>query len=366
MPVTVPDYISKITPYIPGKPVEEVEREYGIENSVKLASNENPLGPSPMAVKAIESCIADIHRYPDAGGYYLTNKLSEKLGVDPSCIVIGAGSDDVIGMICAAFLKQGDEAIIPKPSFLVYDIRVRTHGAVSVHVPLKNGLWIDLDAILSFVSEKTKLIFITNPHNPTGTFISKSEFDNFLSKLPDHILVIMDEAYFEFLQPDVAYSTASNEYLQTERTVTLRTFSKIYGLAGLRIGYGVMGKSIATAIHRIRQPFNVSIPAQKGAYAALDDHEFMKKSLDLIFSEMQFLYQEIEKIGLEYHKSHTNFFLIDTGKPAGTIFVKLLKEGVIVKSMEAYDFPTSIRVSGGLRHENEKFIAALKKVLFLK
>lgn len=363
MPVTFPDYISEIKPYVPGKPIEEVEREFGIKNSVKLASNENPLGPSPKAIIAVESTLRDIHRYPDAGAYNLTRKLSEKINISPSCIIIGAGSDDIIGMICSAYLKPGDEAIIPKPSFLVYDIRVRTHGAKSVFSPLKNDFWIDLDAICERITKKTKIIFITNPHNPTGTLITKSEFDNFLSKLPDNILVVIDEAYYEFVSPEICYSAASPEYIETERIVSLRTFSKIYGLAGLRIGYGVMGKSIATTLHRIRQPFNVSVPAQAGAMAALDDQDFISKTRELVKTEMDFLYSEIEKMDLKYHRSYANFFMINTERPANEVFEKMLFQGVIVKSMTEYDFPTYIRVSAGLRHENEKFISALSKVL---
>lgn len=363
MPLSVPDYISEIKPYIPGKPIEEAERESGIKDFVKLASNENPLGPSPMAVKAISASIMDIHRYPDAGSYRLTRKIAERNSVDPSCVVMGAGSDDVIGMICSAFLKPGDEAIIPKPSFLVYDIRVRTRGAKPVFAPLKNDFWIDLDAVLQKITDRTKLIFITNPHNPTGTFLTRSEFDNFLERLPDNVLVVMDEAYYEFVSPEIAYTTAAKEYVETEKIVSLRTFSKIYGLAGLRIGYGIMGKSTATSLHRIRQPFNVSVPAQAAAIAALDDHEFIKKSLDNVKKEMDFLYNEIEKLGLNYHRSYANFFMIDMAIPANEAFDSFLREGVIIKSMADYDFPTHIRVSAGLRHENEKFISALRKII---
>lgn len=363
MAVYVPGHIAEIKPYVPGKPIEELERELGIKNSVKLASNENPLGPSPLAVKAITESLCKLHRYPDGGGYFLTRKIGEMLGVDPECVVLGNGSDDVIGMLTGALLEPGDEALMACQSFLMYEIMVKARGAQPVYVPLTENFEIDLGGMLEKITPRTKMVFITNPNNPTGKWIEKSDLDAFISRLPENVLLIMDEAYVEFVSKDKKFTTASKKYIDSGRLVALRTFSKAYGLAGLRIGYGVMSKELALVLHRIRQPFNASIPAQTGAMAALDDSEFLEKSIDLIQTELEFLYGKIEEMGLKYHRSQANFFLIELEREAYEVFNLMLKEGVIVRAMASYGFPTCIRVNAGTRPENEKFIEALKKVL---
>lgn len=363
MAVYVPEHIAAIKPYVPGKPIEELERELGIKNSVKLASNENPLGASPAAIKAITDSLVNLHRYPDGGGYFLTRKIGEMLGVGHECVVLGNGSDDVIGMLTGALLGPGDEAVMACQSFLMYEIMVKARGAVPVYVPLKADLSIDLEAMLEKVNDKTRMVFITNPNNPTGAWIEKHVIDGFISRLPENVLVVMDEAYVEFVAKDKRFTTASKEYIESGRLVSLRTFSKAYGLAGLRIGYGVMSEELALVLHRIRQPFNASIPAQAGALAALGDVEFLEESVALVQSELEFLYSEIKKMGLTFHRSQANFFLIELGRDAYEVFNAMLKEGVIIRAMASYGFPTCIRVNAGTRSENERFIEALKKVL---
>ncbi len=361
MNLSVPDYILSIKPYVPGKPIEALEREYGIEKSIKLASNENPLGPSPMAVKAIQNAIGKLNRYPDGGGYELIQNISKKLGAPPENIVLGNGSDEIIGMLTRAFLQPGDEAILPKPSFLMYEIMVRTSGATSVNVPLKQ-LSIDLDGIKDKITPKTRMIFINNPNNPTGTIVSKEDFEKFLKNVPPEIVVVMDEAYIEFVRTEKCLD--SIDFIDTERAlVVLRTFSKTYGLAGLRIGYGIMPKEISDLLNRVRQPFNASSLAQIGAAAALKDDAFLKKTIDLIHKELNFLYDSLKRLGINYFPTQTNFFLIDVKKDADEVFESLLKHGIIVRSMTSYGYPKYIRINVGLHEENVSFIEALKKVI---
>ena len=275
-----PNYISGLDPYKPGKPLEELEREYGISDSIKLASNENPLGPSPEALKAIRGALGNLHRYPDGRGFKLKRKISEKFGVDPSQVVLGNGSDEIIGMLTRAFLQPGDEVILPAPSFLMYAILVRSAGAVPVYVPLK-ALYLDLAGIQERITSKTRMIFICNPNNPTGTFITDRDFREFLSNIPQDLMVVADEAYIEFVRGVEA--AGSIGYHPNDRALaTLRTFSKAYGLAGLRIGFGVMPAEIADLLNRVRQPFNANSLAQAGALAALDDVVFFEKTLDAV------------------------------------------------------------------------------------
>ncbi|MBA4369575.1 MAG: histidinol-phosphate transaminase, partial [Desulfobacterium sp.] len=251
MKIQAPIHISGIKPYLPGKPMEELERELGIKDSIKLASNENPLGPSPKAMEAVQKELAKANRYPEGGGYYLTQKLSQKLHISPESIVLGNGSDDVIGMLTKAFLSPGDEAIMPSPSFLLYEIMVQVAGAISVLVPL-SSFSIDLTAMAARVTPKTRMIFLTHPNNPTGSILTEEDFRSFVRKIPEGIIVVLDEAYIEFVRDPS--SLDSLPYLTRDhRIVVLRTFSKAYGLAGLRVGYGVMDPYITNLLHRVRQ-----------------------------------------------------------------------------------------------------------------
>ncbi len=361
MNFSVPDNILAIKPYTPGKPLEEVEREYGISGSIKLASNENPLGASPLALKAIRAALDGLNRYPDGGGYNLVNKISERFGIEPGSIVLGNGSDDIIGMLARAFLGPGDEVVLPTPTFLMYNIMVRISGATSVPVPLRS-LKIDLDAICEEITSKTKMIFICNPNNPTGTGISGDAFERFLKKLPDQIIVVMDEAYIEFIR-DKNIANSLSYFGQKRNIVALRTFSKVYGLAGLRIGYGLMSKEIAQILNRVRQPFNANSLAQVGAKAALDDDVFLSKTINLVHEGLDFLYDSLDQLKLEYFPTQTNFFLINVRKKAADVFERLLSMGVIVRDMTSYGYPEYIRINVGLPEENARFIEALKEVL---
>jgi len=361
MNLFVPDYILSINPYSPGKPLEELEREYGISDPIKLASNENPLGPSPMAVEAIKCSLDKLNRYPDGSGHDLINKISEKLKVKPNNIVLGNGSDEIIGMLTRALLKRGDEVIVPWPSFLMYDIMVRSVGAVPVYVSLKS-LSIDLDTIQSRITQRTRMVFLCNPNNPTGTIFSKKDFESFLESIPE-VIVVVDEAYIEFVQDK--YCARGVDFLETGKgVVTLRTFSKAYGLAGIRVGFGVMSEYMAEVLNRIRPPFNVNLLAQVGATAALEDEVFLNKTLNLVHEELDFLYDSLEKLGIKYFPTQANFFLIDVKKNADEVFESMLREGVIVRSMTSYGYPEYIRINVGLHEENVRFIKAIEKVIF--
>jgi histidinol-phosphate aminotransferase len=357
----VPENILSIHPYAPGKPLEELEREYGIANSVKLASNENPLGPSPMAIEAVRKALPNVHRYPDGSGFYLVKKLAERLSVSPANIVLGNGSDEIIGMLTNALLRPRDEVILPMPSFLMYDIMVKCAGAVSVYVPLVSQA-IDLAGLEKHVTSRTRMVFITNPNNPTGTIVLKDDFERFLNNIPPDVVVVVDEAYIEFVRDSrCAYS---HEFFDAgPPVVSLRTFSKAYGLAGLRIGYGVMPEELSSILHRVRQPFNANALAQVAAAAALDDQDFLEKTVRLIHGELDYLFTGLEKRGLPCFPTQTNFFLLDVKGNADEIFEKLLQKGVIVRSMSSYGYPEFIRVTVGLHEENVKFLEALDDVL---
>ncbi|UCD78572.1 MAG: histidinol-phosphate transaminase [Desulfobacterales bacterium] len=361
MKLSVPDYILNLKSYVAGKPLEELKREYGIADAIKLASNENPLGPSPKALEAIRQTAGALHRYPNSGSYDLCQQLSNRLNIKCENIVLGNGSDDLIAMLALVMLQPGDEAIIPQPGFLFYEIAIQSSGAETVKVPLK-AYQTDLDGMLNRIGPKTRLVFVNNPHNPTGSLISKEALDAFVAALPTGIVLVIDEAYIEFVRaPNCPNSL---EYLNSGKTVVgLRTFSKAYGLAGLRIGYGFMPSYLAQLLHRVRQPFNVNALAQAAAIAALEDQEFLKKTEQLVAEEMAFIYQTLDGIGIKYQKSHANFLLIQVDKNADTVFEDLLKEGVIVRSMTSYGYPDCIRVNVGLHHENIRLLEALEKVL---
>ena len=361
MKLNVPLNIMSIEPYKPGKPIEELEREYGIKDSAKLASNENPLGPSPFAMDAVEKYFGKTNRYPDGSGFVLREKLAGKYRVKPENVLIGNGSDDIIALLAHGFLKPGDEALMPFPSFLMYEISVKAAGGVPVMVPLKD-FSIDFDALIKGITKKTSMIFLTNPNNPTGSCFFENDFYKFIKKVPDDVIIIVDEAYIEFVRDKRVFNSLENP-LFDPRIVCLRTFSKAYGLAGFRVGYGIMDTKIAEILHRIRQPFNVNSLAQVAAAAALDDKEFLEKTITETHAGLDFLRAELEKMDLEVLPTQANFFMVDVKRSASLVFEKMLKHGVIVRSMKSYGFETCIRVSTGLARENAAFINALKDVL---
>ncbi len=361
MKLKIPKYIQDIAPYVPGKPLEALEREYGISDSIKLASNENPLGPSPKALDAIHARLSALHRYPDGAGHELTHKIAKAYGISPANVVIGNGSDDIIALLVRALVQPGDRVIVPYPSFLMYEITAVAAGAFVDRVPLRN-LTMDLDAMAECAGADTRLVFICNPNNPTGTVITQHDFERFMARLPADAVVVVDEAYIEFARRSDCLKTCRVEDTDLPM-VTLRTFSKVYGLAGLRIGYGIMPALLADMLHRVRQPFNVNTLAQAAASAALEDKSFLARSVDLVHSGLDYLYAGLDRLGLTYHPTEANFFLIDVGQPADTVFEKMLRQGVIVRSMHAYGFSETIRINVGLEEENRRFLQALEYVL---
>jgi histidinol-phosphate aminotransferase len=361
MPLRVPDHIRSIPPYVPGKPIEELERELGISGSIKLASNENPLGPCPAAMQAIEAAAAGLHRYPDGAGHMLIGQLARHLSVEAEQIIIGNGSDEIIAMLCQTLLGPGDEVLIPQPSFLMYEIATRSMGATPVFIPLRN-LAIDLDDVLASIGPRTRMVFLCNPNNPTGSIISKSDFKRYLANLPNHVLTVIDEAYVEFVRdPDCL--RGSDYYASGANLVSLRTFSKLYGLAGLRVGYAMMPGWLAELVNRVRLPFNVNTLAQVAAVAALADTDFVRQTLKVVHEGLDYLQSELSAMGITCFPTQTNFFLIDVRVDADRVFAHLLREGLIVRSMRAYGYPHYIRINVGRREENARFLEALKKVL---
>jgi len=352
-----PDYVLDLQPYVPGKPIEELERELGITNSIKLASNENPVGPSPEALKAINSSnsLNGLNRYPDGAGYYLKKALAEKLNVSEDEIIFGNGSNELLDIAARTYLKDGDEAIMATPSFVVYFMAVQGVGGKSIQIPCKDFTH-DLVAIADAITPKTKMIFIANPNNPTGTINKKAEFEKMMERVSDNILVVIDEAYIEYVSdPDYADSM---KYLRSEKNVLiLRTFSKIYGLAGLRIGYGIAKKEILSDMNRIREPFNTNSLSQRAALAALKDKEHVTNSRNINEAGKKYLYKELKALEINYVPTEANFIYILI-EDSISVYDKLLKMGVIIRSMG----PGAIRVTIGLPEENRRFIEALKKV----
>lgn len=361
MTIRVPENIAAIEPYVPGKPIEELERELGLSRSIKLASNENPLGPSPLAVKALEDAIANLHRYPDGSAHAFIQDLARHLNCPVGSIVMGNGSDDIIALLAQTLLRPGERAVMPQPSFLMYEIAVRSVGAEPVFVPLQS-LAIDLEGMRRAVDANTRLVFLCNPNNPTGTVIDGDDFDHFLSSLPSDVVVVVDEAYIEFVRDPKCLQSAT--YWAGERLiVTLRTFSKLYGLAGLRVGYGVMPEELAGYLNRIRQPFNVNSLAQAAARAALQDHAFVSHTLRVVHDGLAFMFEALTDMGVRCFPTQSNFFLIDVACDAETVFQAMLRQGVIVRSMKSYGYPDYIRVNVGTQEENQRFVQALKSVL---
>lgn len=348
-----------IEPYKPGKPTSEVAKELGLKQIIKLASNESPLGPSIKAQQAIRKSIKDLSLYPEGTGMVLREAIAKRWKVKPENVILGNGSNEVIELILHAFLNEGEEIITCRPSFLVYFLSAKVFNAKLIEVPLKYYLY-DLDAIASKITPKTKVIFIANPNNPTGTIVDGNSVAKFIEKIPDNIIVVFDEAYGEFANPKLFPDTM--DHIRKEKSVImLRTFSKIYGLAGLRIGYGIADSSIVGLLNKVRQPFNINSLAQIAAVAALDDEDYRHRMIALISAGRHYLYNEFYKLELFYVPSEANFILVNVGD-GEKVFKDLLKKGVIVRAMEEYGMPEFIRVTVGTMPQNRKFIKALKSV----
>jgi histidinol-phosphate aminotransferase len=355
------EHILGIAPYEPGKPIEELERELGIAHPIKLASNENPLPPSDRVQKAIMEALAALNRYPDGSGFYLRQALAKRHGVGQDQVILGNGSNELIELLVRTFLKPGDEAVVPHPSFVVYPMIVQAAGGVRVMVMLKDHR-LDLDAMARAITPLTKMVFIANPNNPTATIVTADEVRHFMARVPPRTIVVFDEAYTEFAQgrdfPDTL------EYVKEGRkVVVLRTFSKAASLAGLRVGYGVAEADAVALMNRIRQPFNVNSLAQVAALAAVDDEAHVLECVRMIEAGRHFLYDEFKRLGISYVPSRANFILVDVGRSAADIYQKLLHEGVIVRPLTPFGMETALRITVGTPEENRKLIKALRRVL---
>ncbi len=355
------EHILGIAPYEPGKPIEELERELGIHDAIKLASNENPLGPSDRVQKAIAGALATLNRYPDGSGFYLRQALAKKHGFMPDNLVLGNGSNELIELLMRAFLRPGDEAVVPHPSFVVYPMIVQAAGGIRVMVMLKDYR-LDLEAMARAITPMTKVVFIANPNNPTATMVTADEVEHFMSRVPERTIVVFDEAYIEFaLGPDFPETLAYVK--QGRKVVVLRTFSKASSLAGLRVGYGVADADAIALMNRIRQPFNVNSLAQAGALAALEDDSHILECVRMIEAGRAFLYEELKALGVRYVPSRANFILVDVGRSAAEIYQKLLHQGVIVRPLTPFGMESALRVTVGTPEENRRLVKALRTVL---
>ena len=353
--------IDDLSPYEPGKPIEDLERELGIENAIKLASNENPMGPSPKIFDSIEGVLKETHRYPDGNATRLKSTIARKFNVTDNQVTIGNGSNDIIEFVARIFLSRNDSAIYSEHAFAVYPLVVKAVGAKGIEVPAKNFSH-DLDLMLESIEESTKLIFIANPNNPTGSFIEYDELIKFLKKVPEHIIVLLDQAYFDYS----SFETKDMEFDDLSKFPNLimsRSFSKAYGLAGFRVGFCVSSKEIADYLNRVRQPFNANSLALFAAEKALEDQDFIDKCLQLNLEQKELLYKELDSLGYECLPSRANFISFDCKQDSSEAFNKLLMEGVIVRSLAVYKMPNYLRVSVGLPEENLSFLEKIKLTL---
>lgn len=358
----IPDYIKDIVPYPPGKPMDELRRELGLEDIIKLASNENPLGPSPRAMEAVKQATSSLHRYPDGSAYALKRAIAGLHGVPPEGVVLGNGSNELIELLVRVLVRPGCEVISSEPSFLVYRNAVQVSGGTNVIIPL-SGYRHDLASIERSVTPRTRLIFLDNPNNPTGSIMDRGKFDKFLRSLPDHVVVVLDEAYIEFVENKGLTASGIDYIGKNQRVVALRTFSKAYGLAGLRVGFGVMETVLAGYLERVRQPFNVNSLAQAGALAALEDEDHLRKTLEMTRNGKAYLISSLASLGCRALPSETNFILVDVGVDGKKLFEMMLAKGVIIRAMGAYGFPDHIRISVGTSEENERCIKSLASTL---
>ncbi|HEY0844186.1 MAG TPA: histidinol-phosphate transaminase [Noviherbaspirillum sp.] len=361
-----PDYVRAIAPYQGGKPIAEVAREFGLDEAkiVKLASNENPLGMPESAKQAMLKAMADIGRYPDSNGFELKQAITAKYGVPQDWITLGNGSNDILELATHAFVQPGQSVVYSQYSFAVYPLATQAVGGRAIVVPAKN-FGHDLSAMAKAISKDTKLVFVANPNNPTGTFVPAAEIEAFLKAVPPDVVVVLDEAYNEYLAPELQYDSIA-WVRQYPNLLVSRTLSKAYGLAGLRVGFGIAQPTITDLLNRIRQPFNVNSLAQAAAVAALDDKEFLQKSAKLNADGYRQLTKAFDEMDLEYVPSYGNFVLVRVGNDDGAgarVNLALLKQGVIVRPVGNYGLPQWLRVSIGLPEENTRFIEALKKVL---
>lgn len=353
--------IFEVEPYRPGKPIEEVQRELKLKKVIKLASNESPYGPSPSVLKAMANAARSVNRYPDGGCFYLRKALARELGIDPGCLIFGNGSDEVIVMAIRAFVREGDEVVIAKPSFLIYDIAARLEGGTVKEVPLK-GFRYDLESMMAAVTDRTRIVFIGNPDNPAGTFVTEQQLVAFIEGVRKDILIFVDEAYFEFVN-DRTYPDTIKLLQKYKNLIVTRTFSKMYGLAGLRIGYGIADPEVIDILNRLREPFNINSIAQAAAIACLGDKAYYRRISRQIRGERKKIYSALRKMGLSCTETVTNFLLIRVPGESSSISQRLLEQGIIVRDMAFWGLKNYIRVSIGTPTENKQFLKVLKQLI---
>ena len=356
--VKAPDYIYEINPYVPGKPIEEVEREKGIKNIVKLASNENPLGPSPLALKAIKACLKNLNRYPDGSGFYLKQELVKMFNLKFENFILGNGSNELIDIAARTFCERDENIVSPFPSFVAYYLAAEQLG-IKLKISRLKDYSLDLDDIYKLIDDKTKIVFISNPNNPTGTFFSNDKIINFIKKVKDGVLVVIDEAYIEYIGKSLVEDINIADF---PNVLIIRTFSKVYGLAGLRVGYGIGHKDLISLMDRVREPFNVNSLSLSAAAAALKDKEYLEKVITVNETEKNYLYGEFKKIGIEFIETGANFILVKLkGQKAAEISEKLLDSGVIIRPMDRFGYGDMVRITVGTHKENVKLIKVLRR-----
>lgn len=353
--------VQGLHPYQPGKPIEELERELGISHSIKLASNENPLGPSELALEAVRRSLPELTLYPDAMGYRLKQRLSEAYGLRPEQLTLGNGSNDLLDMIARVFVNPGDEVIYSEHAFIVYKLVAQAIGAKAIEIPAK-AYGHDLDALAAASSANTKLIFLANPNNPTGTAFTAQQLTKFMDQLAESTLVVLDEAYTEYVDDD-SLPDGLDLLGQYANLIVTRTFSKAWGLAGLRVGFAAASPQITDLLNRLRQPFNVNIPALVAAEAVLSDREYLERSVEVNRNGLQQIYSGLDKLGVSYIESYGNFVAVEFAANAMPIYESLLRRGVIVRPVGIYGMPNHLRVSVGTESENSRFLQALAEVL---
>ena len=354
-----PPWVGQLRPYQPGKPVEELERELGITGAVKLASNENPRGPSPLAVEAMRSAVSRVHLYPDASAHYLRERLVDHLGVPAPEIVIGNGSNELLTLLVRAFATPSDHAVISEGAFIAYRVVLGAAGIPVTTVPMQDFTH-DLPAMAAACTERTRLLFVANPNNPTGTYNPVESLRRLLRDTPEHVMVVLDEAYVEYIRA-ADYASALTLRDERENLAITRTFSKAYGLAGVRVGYGIVRPFVADLLGRIREPFNANLVGQAGAIAALDDTDFVAESAALNTAQMSLMVEALEMRGVSLVPSQGNFVLMHASEGGGALYERLLREGVIVRPLAPYGLDEHVRVTIGLPEENQRFLEALDR-----
>lgn len=353
--------VAALAPYEPGKPIEELQRELGIDEPVKLASNENPLGPSPRAIEAIKAALPDLNRYPDGASYELRKRIAAHHKVGAERIFAASGSVEVINLLAFLFVRPGLNAVYSEHSFAIYPLATAAAGGEHRVAKASDGFSHDLDLMADAIDSNTRIVFLANPNNPTGTIYRRAEWKRFLARVPENVVIVADEAYFEFVR-DTGYPDSLDDHDDRRLIITLRTFSKIFGLAGIRVGYAVARPDIIQMLHNVRQPFNVTSLGQVAAIAGMDDRAHIARTLQVNAEGMEFLEGEFRRLGLNFVPSHANFILVDVGD-GRAVYDALLRRGVIVRPMNGYGFPRHLRISVGLPEENRRLVAALAAIV---